>query len=53
LKNDKTTVPKVVLTYTVCKRNEHDTDVFWLKVENKFKEAPKMKRDSEDRDIRS
>jgi hypothetical protein len=47
-KNDKTTVSNVVITYTVCMKNGHDTHGYWFNTENKLKETAKMKRDTED-----
>jgi hypothetical protein len=47
-KNDKTTVPKSVITFTVCKKNGHDTHGCWFNTENKLKEAVEMKSDPED-----
>jgi hypothetical protein len=46
--NAKTTVPKVVITCTVCKKNGHNVHGCWLNTENKLKEAAKMKSDTED-----
>jgi hypothetical protein len=46
--NAKTTVPKTVITCTVCKKNGHDAHGCWFNAENKFKEAVKMKSDTED-----
>jgi hypothetical protein len=47
-KNGKTTVPKAVITCTVCKKNGHDAHGCWFNAENKLKEAAKMKSDAED-----
>jgi hypothetical protein len=47
-KNGKTTVPKAVITCTVCKKNGHDAQGCWFNAENKLKEAAKMKSDAED-----
>ncbi len=47
-KNDKTTSPKAVITYTVCNKNGHDAQGCLFNVENKLKEAGKMKSDTED-----
>jgi hypothetical protein len=47
-KNGKTTVPKTVITCTVCKKNGHDAHCCWFNTENKLKEAAKMKSDAED-----
>jgi hypothetical protein len=47
-KNGKTTVPKAVITCTVCKKNGHDTQDSWFNAENKVKEVAKMKSDAED-----
>ncbi len=46
--NVKTTVPKVVITCTVCKKNGHNAHGCWFNAENKLKEAVKMKNDTED-----
>ncbi len=46
--NGKTTVSKVVITSTVCKKNGHNTHGCWFNSENKVKEVTKMKRDTED-----
>jgi hypothetical protein len=46
--NAKTTVTKVVITYTVWKKNGHNAHGCWFNVENKLKEATKMKSDAED-----
>jgi hypothetical protein len=47
-KNGKTTVPKAVITCTVCKKNGHDAKGCWLNAENKLKEEAKMKSEAED-----
>jgi hypothetical protein len=47
-KNGKTTVPKAVITCTVCKKNGHDAQGCWFNAENKLKEAAKIKSDAED-----
>jgi hypothetical protein len=46
--NAKTTVPKAVITCTVCKSNGHNAHGCWFNAENKLKEAAKMKSDAED-----
>jgi hypothetical protein len=46
--NTKTTVPKTVITCTVCKKNGHNVHGCWFNAENKLKEATKMKSDTED-----
>ncbi len=46
--NSKTTVSKTVITCTVCKKNGHNVRGCWFNVENKLKEAAKMKSDAED-----
>ena len=46
--NGKTTVPKAVITWTVCKKNGHDAQRCFWNTENKLKEAAKMKSDAED-----
>jgi hypothetical protein len=47
-KNSKTTVPKAVITCTVCEKNGHNAHGCWFNAENKLKEAAKMKSDAED-----
>ena len=47
-KNGKATVPKTVITCSICKKNGHDTHGFWFNTENKLKETVKMKRDTEE-----
>ena len=46
--NGKTTVPKAVITCTICNKHGYDAQRCFVNAENNLKEAAKMKSDAED-----